>query len=80
MITFFFSSKVYEIAANDLKQLYHCLLIYMDLPEYLLKTIKQNILDDIVHKLSQVQNNRINEILGKYFLKIKKVYSKKCNV
>lgn len=52
----------------------------MELPEYLLKTIKQNILDDIVHKLSQVQNNRINEILGKYFLKIKKVYSKKCNV
>lgn len=45
----------------------------MDLPRNLILSIDMNIFEDIAYKLSQTQNCRIDEILGRYFLKITNV-------
>lgn len=61
--------KVYNSQVNDVKLLYYCLHSLNNL--HPISLIPKNVTDDIVSKLSVVENYKIGNVLGKYFLKIK---------
>lgn len=65
-----FDRKAIELAKDDTKQLYSCLLTYIDIPkEYHSKIV----IDDLINKLSNIKNSRVDQVLGKYYLKHEKV-------
>lgn len=63
---------MYKIAENDSRLLYKCLEVFINLPRHLVHN-HISVIENIVYKLNQVQNKRIDDILGKYYLKIAKV-------
>jgi len=62
--------KSVELAKDDTKQLYSCLLTCIDYPKELLS---KSMLDSIIAKLENVENSRVDQVLGKYYLKHEKV-------
>lgn len=62
--------KAVELAKDDIKQLYSCLLTFIDYPKHLQP---KTVIDDVIQKLSNVKNTRVDQVLGKYYLKHKKV-------
>jgi len=62
--------KAIELAKDDTKQLYSCLLTCIDYPKELLS---KSMMDDIITKLANVNNSRVDQVLGKYYLKHEKV-------
>ncbi|XP_050540156.1 uncharacterized protein LOC126904872 isoform X2 [Daktulosphaira vitifoliae] len=60
--------KVYNLAENDVKLLYNCFEIYLDLPQ---KFMSSDIMKTLIKKLSETLNIRIYAVLGKYFMKNK---------
>lgn len=65
-----FYSKSVELAKDNTKQLYSCLLTCIDYPKELLS---KSMMDNIITKLSNVENSRVDQVLGKYYLKHEKV-------
>ncbi|XP_025197118.1 uncharacterized protein LOC112595929 [Melanaphis sacchari] len=67
------TEKSVELAKDDTKQLYSCLLTCIDYPkEFLLKPMIEN----LITKLTNVKNSRVDQVLGKYYLKNEKDYEK----
>jgi len=62
--------KSVELAKDDTKQLYSCLLTCIDYPKELLS---KSMIDSIITKLENVRNSRVDQVLGKYYLKHEKV-------
>ncbi|XP_022179430.1 uncharacterized protein LOC111040046 isoform X1 [Myzus persicae] len=65
--------KSVELAKDNTKQLYSCLLTCIDYPKELLS---KSMMDNIITKLSNVENSRVDQVLGKYYLKHEKNYEK----
>lgn len=70
MYTLIFNRKALELAKDDIKQIYSCLLTFIDYPKHLQP---KTVIDDVIQKLSNVKNSRVDQVLGKYYLKHKKV-------
>jgi hypothetical protein len=62
--------KSVELAKDDTKQLYSCLLTCINYPKELLS---KSMIDNLIAKLTKVKNSRVDEVLGKYYLKNEKV-------
>ncbi|CAI6350792.1 unnamed protein product [Macrosiphum euphorbiae] len=67
------TEKSVELAKDDTKQLYSCLLTCIDYPKELLS---KSMMDNIITKLANVKNSRVDQVLGKYYLKHEKDYEK----
>lgn len=65
--------KAIELAKDDIKQLYSCLLTYIDYPKQLLS---KPVVDNLITKLENVKNSRVDQVLGKYYLKHEKDFEK----
>ncbi|XP_050432047.1 uncharacterized protein LOC126840398 [Adelges cooleyi] len=64
--------KAYNMDKDDIKTMYNCLEIFMDLPQNFMSA---DMIYNIAKKLSKTQNFRVDAILGKYFMKRKKDYN-----
>jgi len=62
--------KSVELAKDDIKQLYSCLLTCIDYPKELLS---KSMMDNLIAKLTNVKNSRVDQVLGKYYLKNERV-------
>jgi len=62
--------KSVQLAKDGPKQLYSCLLTCIDYPKELLS---KSMMDNIIKKLENVNNSRVDQVLGKYYLKHEKV-------
>lgn len=58
------------MAGDDIKLLYSFLLIYVEYPKDL---HSKSVVDEVIKKLKNVNNSRVDQILGKYYLKFEKV-------
>jgi len=65
-----FYRKAVELAKDDTKQLYSCLLTCIDYPK---EFLSKSMMDNIISKLENVKNSRIDQVLGKYYLKHEQV-------
>jgi len=65
-----FNRKAIELAKDDTKQLYSCLMTCIDYPKELLS---KSTMDNLITKLENVKNSRVDQVLGKYYLKHEKV-------
>lgn len=62
--------KSVELAKDDIKQLYSCLLTCINYPKELLS---KSMMDNLIAKLTNVKNSRVDQVLGKYYLKNERV-------
>lgn len=62
--------KAIVLAKDNTKELYLCVLTYIGYPKKYQSSIQ---LDEVIKKLETVNNFRVDEILGKYYYKCKKV-------
>ncbi|XP_026822086.1 uncharacterized protein LOC113560423 [Rhopalosiphum maidis] len=67
------TKKSVELAKDNTKQLYSCLLTCINYPKELLS---KSMIDNLIEKLTKVKNSRVDEVLGKYYLKNEKDYKK----
>lgn len=67
------TKKSVELAKDDIKQLYSCLLTCIDYPKELLS---KSMMDNLIAKLTNVKNSRVDQVLGKYYLKNERDYEK----
>jgi len=65
-----FDRKSVELAKDDTKQLYSCLLTCIDYPKELLS---KSMINNLITKLENVKNSRVDQVLGKYYLKHEQV-------
>ncbi|XP_050432046.1 uncharacterized protein LOC126840397 isoform X2 [Adelges cooleyi] len=65
--------KAVELAGENLKQLHSCLLTCIDFPK---EFHSNTAINEIIQKLSNSKNSRIDAVLGKYYLKHEKDYEK----
>lgn len=62
--------KAVKLAKDDIKQLYSCLLTFIDIPK---EFHAKSVMDEIILKLTNVKNSQVDQVLGKYYLKHEKV-------
>lgn len=62
--------KAMTLEAKDLKNLSYCFSNYIYLPN---KFRSKPLIDEIVEKLKKENNYYVNQVLGKYYLKVEKV-------
>ena len=65
----FFDRKSVELANNDTKTLSFILITGIDNS----KSLSKSIIDNLIIKLSNVENSCLDQVLGLYYLKHKKV-------
>lgn len=65
-----FGRKSIELAKDDTKLLYSCLLICIGYPE---QFFSKSIIKNVVTILSKVNNSRVDYVVGKYYFKKEKV-------
>lgn len=63
---YLFNRKAIELAKDDIKQLYSCLMNYISYPK---EFCSNTMINKIIQKLTNIKNNRIDQVLGKYYLK-----------
>ncbi|XP_001946582.1 uncharacterized protein LOC100165115 [Acyrthosiphon pisum] len=66
------AKKSVELAKDDTRQLCFILMICIENP----KLLSKSIIDNLITKLTNVKNSRVDQVLGLYYLKHEKDYAK----
>lgn len=73
IVLFIFYSKAIELAKDNIKNLYSCLLTCLDYPKEFQPRTE---IHKIIEKLKDINNSSVDDALGKYYLKYEQVWSK----